>query len=141
MASGTASAMTTGENIIIIGLVVQILFFSCFVVTAGVFHYKLWRQPTTKSLGLSSMWQKSLLSLYAGSLLIWIRCIFRLIEYAQGNDGFLISHEAFLYVFDATLMIGVMVLFAVVHPREINDQLRSAGRMKLGEDDLQYPMM
>ena len=84
MASGSLSAMTTGENVIIGGLVVQILFFSCFVVVAGVFHARLLRIPTAKSKQVESLWRSSMYSLYAGSILIWIRCVFRLIEYAQG---------------------------------------------------------
>lgn len=141
MASGTQDSVATGENIIIAGLIVQILFFSCFVVASGVFHYRLWRSPTPRSLDQRGLWQKSMFSLYAGSFLIWVRCTFRLIEYTQGNDGYLVSHEAYLYIFDATLMIGVMILFAIVHPRQINDQLQRAFGSKLGEDESVYPMV
>jgi hypothetical protein len=87
MASGSLDAMTLGENVIIGGLVVQILFFSCFVVTAGIFHAHLIRVPTGKSMQVYALWQRSLYSLYAGSVLIWIRCVFRLIEYAQGMQS------------------------------------------------------
>lgn len=84
MASGGLDSMTLGENVIIGGLVVQILFFTCFVVTAGIFHARLVRVPTGKSMQVYKLWQRSLYSLYAGSVLIWVRCVFRLIEYAQG---------------------------------------------------------
>lgn len=49
----------------------------------------------------------------------------------QGNDGYLISHEAFLYIFDALLMLMVMVIFNVVHPSEINATLRGPGARKI----------
>lgn len=133
MASGSGNSMETGENVIIAGLVVQILFFSCFVVTAGVLHYRLQQAPTIKSISTDSLWRKSLYSLYAGSILIWIRCVFRLIEYAQGNAGYLISHEVFLYIFDATLMFAVMILFAIMHPSELNAQIQGPGAKKLGK--------
>jgi hypothetical protein len=87
MASGSLDAMTLGENVIIGGLVVQIIFFTCFVVTAGIFHARLIRVPTGKSMQVHALWQRSLYSLYAGSVLIWIRCVFRLIEYAQGMQS------------------------------------------------------
>lgn len=87
MATGSESAMTTGENTIIGGLIVQIFFFSCFVVIAGVFHYRLLQLPTRRSSAVENLWRKSIYSLYAASVLIWIRCVFRLIEYAQGNYG------------------------------------------------------
>ena len=84
MASGSLSAVTLGENVIIGGLVVQILFFTCFIVCAGIFHARLVRVPTGKSMQVHTLWQRSLYSMYAGSFLIWVRCVFRLIEYAQG---------------------------------------------------------
>jgi hypothetical protein len=86
MASGTIEAMHLGENIIIGGLVVQILFFSCFVVVAGVWHWRIMCAPTGKSMETEGLWKRSIYSLYAGSVLIWIRCVFRLIEYAQGKS-------------------------------------------------------
>lgn len=131
MAGGTPSATKTGENMIISGLVVQMIFFTCFVLVAGIFDYRMSRSPTAKGLDPSTKWRRSINSLYLGSVLIWIRCMFRLIEYAQGYSGYLISHEVFLYVFDATLMFAVMVLFAVVHPSEINAQLLGPGAKKI----------
>lgn len=127
MATGTLSALTTGENIIIGGLAIQIAFFTCFVVVAGLFHFRMVRQPTHEAANSHFRWQKHLYALYGGSILIWIRCVFRLIEYAQGNDGYLISHEVYLYVFDALLMFLVMVLFALVHPSELNAMVKGAG--------------
>lgn len=44
---------------------------------------------------------------------------FRLIEYAQGNSGYLISHEVFLYVFDSMLMCFTMVAMSVFHPSKV----------------------
>jgi hypothetical protein len=57
--------------------------------------------------------------LYAASVLILVRSVFRLIEYGQGDDGYLISHEYFLYIFDSTLMWITMAILAWVHPSEI----------------------
>ena len=84
MATGTLDAMHTGENVIIGGLVVQILFFTCFVVVASIWHWRILCVPTGKSMETEGLWKRSIYSLYAGSVLIWVRCVFRLIEYAQG---------------------------------------------------------
>lgn len=124
MASGTLSAMNTGEKIIIAGLVVQLLFFGFFIVTGVIFHLRMLHSPTAKVYSNPIPWKRQLYALYGASLLILVRCIFRLIEYAQGNDGYLISHEAFLYVFDAVLMFGTMVLMAWIHPSEITGLLK-----------------
>jgi hypothetical protein len=108
-------------------------------------YHLIWDLATflqaSKSLTIDHQWRRTLHSLYAGSLLIWIRCVFRLIEYAQGNDGYVISHEAFLYIFDAALMFGVMVLFALVHPSEITAQLRGPGAKKVERGVFTYAMV
>lgn len=127
MASGTISAMKTGEHITIGGLAVQLVFFSVFIVASTIFHYRIRESPTEKSFSPSrssrvlhtTTWEIVMTGLYAASILILIRSIFRLIEYAQGNSGFLISHEAFLYVFDSTLMFFTMVAMSIFHPSKV----------------------
>ena len=126
-AGGSASGYKLGEHIIIVGLVVQIVFFGMFCVVAGVFHFRMWRAPTRRVTSKDLPWQRHLFALYAGSLLILIRSIFRLAEYAQGNGGYIISHEVFLYVFDGCLMLGAMCIFAWFHPSEINALLHGGG--------------
>ena len=54
--------------------------------------------------------------------------MFRLIEFAQGNDGYLLSMEIWLYLFDAVLMWVVMVWFAVVHPSEVYALLKGGNK-------------
>lgn len=127
MASGTISAMTTGEHITIGGLAVQLVFFTVFIIASTIFHYRIRNNPTEKSVGPSrsstvlqmATWEIVMVGLYVASILILIRSIFRLIEYAQGNNGYLISHEAFLYVFDSTLMLFTMVAMSIFHPSKI----------------------
>jgi len=136
MASGTISAMKTGEHITIGGLCVQLLFFSIFVLTAVVFHRRIRSGPTHRTsearqdhgLRFTSTWESVLWGLYISSILILIRSVFRLIEYAQGNNGYLISHEAFMYVFDSTLMFFAMVAMNVFHPSVILSSPHKSGR-------------
>jgi hypothetical protein len=66
-------------------------------------------------------WKRHLYALYGSSALILVRSLFRVIEYLQGNSGYLLKHEVFLYVFDAILMLAVMVLFNWIHPSEVTD--------------------
>ena len=66
-------------------------------------------------------WKRHLYALYGSSALILVRSLFRVIEYLQGNGGYLLRHEVFLYVFDATLMLGVVVLFNWIHPSEVTE--------------------
>ena len=69
-------------------------------------------------------WRRHIYTLYVASVLILIRCTFRIVEYQQGNEGYLLGQEVFLYIFDAVLMLAVMILLNAVHPGEISDLLR-----------------
>ncbi|KAJ4988411.1 RTA1 like protein [Stagonosporopsis vannaccii] len=151
MAMGTLNSMELGEKIIIGGLFVQLIFFSLFVCVAGDFHRRLMKEipikkrytpgalfrktrhnridssntPIAAVLSCEAVhelpWKRHLYVLYATSALILVRSIFRVIEYIQGNAGYLLSHEVYLYIFDATLMFLVMALFNWVHPSEVTD--------------------
>ena len=69
--------------------------------------------------------------LYVASVLILIRSLLRLEEYAEGTTGYVLSHEMFLYIFDAVPMLCVMVLLNLVHPSEVYALLRG-GTMSQG---------
>lgn len=60
--------------------------------------------------------KQSLYMLYGVSALVMVRSVFRLIEYAGGQDGYLLSTEWPLYVFDSVPMWLVMVVFYLYFP-------------------------
>lgn len=111
---------STGNNIIIGGLIVQIIFFGFFMIGAVVFQSRIASHPTAESVADYVPWKKHLYALYATSILILIRSIFRVAEYVQGSDGYLLSTEVFIYIFDTTLMFLVMLAFMIIHPSEVN---------------------
>ena len=120
MAQGKSSSATLGANIIVGGLVLQIIFFSIFIAVAAAFDRGMHTRPTARSTKSEiSNWRKHLTVLYVVSALIMVRNIVRVVEYAQGKDGYLLGHEVFLYMFDAVLMLSVMVILNVWHPSEI----------------------
>lgn len=112
-----SSSRNLGEKIIIIGLVLQILFFGVFMVTSAVFHQRLAVNPTAVS--IMAPWQKYMFALYAVSALILVRSIFRIAEFAEGQGGALQKSEVYLYVFDAILMLLVMVVLSLIHPGDL----------------------
>ncbi|KAE8142452.1 RTA1 like protein-domain-containing protein [Aspergillus pseudotamarii] len=129
--SGSLDNMKLGEKIIVVGLFVQIFFFGIFIVTAGSFDLKLKKYPIPRCHDPSIPWRKHLNILYATSFLIMIRSVFRLVEYIQGNNGFLLHHEIFLYIFDAVLIFVAMIAFNVFHPSELAHLLREAHEYEL----------
>ncbi|EEA27147.1 hypothetical protein TMatcc_004580 [Talaromyces marneffei ATCC 18224] len=118
-----SSNPATGEHIILGGLFVQIIFFGFFMITTLIFQIRISKNPTSTTIGLSDLWHKHLFALYVTSTLIMIRSVVRVVEYLEGYDGYLLSHEIFLYVLDALLMFAVMVFFHFYHPSEINCQI------------------
>ncbi|KAH6716269.1 RTA1 like protein-domain-containing protein [Leptodontidium sp. MPI-SDFR-AT-0119] len=124
-----SSTQNLGKKVIIVGLVLQIIFFAIFIITSAIFHRRMASKPTSAS--LQGLWQKYIWTLYVASLLILIRSIFRIFEFAEGNDGKLVSNEVFLYVFDAALMWGVMVVFHVVHPGDLMGRKGVSKEMKV----------
>lgn len=112
-----ASSLTAGKRLVVVGLVLQVVFFGLFVVTSGVFHFRIIRSPTPASLG--TPWKKYIYALYAASILILIRSTFRVILFSLPNNSALNKNEVFVYIFDGVLMLGVMVMFNVVHPGAI----------------------
>lgn len=120
LASGSdKSTQDLGNTIIIVGLGVQVVFFSGFMIVTGVFHIRISMRPTLKSKTTAAPWQAFIWVLYLTSALIMVRSVFRMVEYAQGHDGHLISNEAYLYVLDALLMFVVAVIFTVRHPSAV----------------------
>jgi hypothetical protein len=111
--------MTTGENILIVGLFIQLVFFGLFIVVTTLFHYRIIRQPTTRSATIDTPWLRYIYILYSASGLVMVRSVFRAIEYIMGEDGELQQHEVYFYVLDTALMLGVSVLFNVFHPQTI----------------------
>ncbi|KAM7187075.1 RTA1 like domain containing protein [Naviculisporaceae sp. PSN 640] len=115
-AAGTLELYEIGEKVIIAGLFVQIFVFGFFMITTIVFHRRILARPTSQSAENVIPWMKYLWILYGVSVLIMVRSLFRVVEYLQGNAGYLIRREYFLYIFDAILMFLVMVLMLFMGP-------------------------
>lgn len=113
-----------GEKVIIVGLFVQLLFFGVFIIVAAVYHKRLRETPTTRSLHPQVRWQEYLVTLYVAGALIWVRSLFRVIEFIQGNHGPLMRSEAYVFVFDGLLMFIVLAWMNWFHPSEIGLLLR-----------------
>lgn len=118
----TTDSINLGNNIIKVGLAVQILFFAFFMIVTVIFHLRIHRNPVPTSKSVGVPWMRQLYVLYVASTLILIRCIFRFLEYMQGQDGVLLKHEVYMYIFDAALMFIAMALFNWCHPSTIMNE-------------------
>ncbi|KAI5458506.1 RTA1 like protein-domain-containing protein [Mariannaea sp. PMI_226] len=128
--SKSASGVKTGENVIVGGLGIQILFFGFFMIVTLMFHIRIHREPTTPSYELAVPWRKLLHVLYITSFFIMVRSVFRVAEYVLGKDGVLQSKEYYIYIFDAVLMALVSVLFNWFHPSRVINHKATAKRIE-----------
>ena len=102
-----------GIHIYMGGIGFQQLCIFLFLAIAIRFHLKLRQQLPSheRKTGLVLLYIE-----YAVVLLITIRIIFRLIEYANGFKSTIPLHEAYQYVLDSTMMLIALVLFNIFHP-------------------------
>ncbi|KAE8369930.1 RTA1 like protein-domain-containing protein [Aspergillus caelatus] len=112
-----SSMSSLGQKVTIVGLFVQLLFFGGFFSLSVVFHQRI--QKLKRVRVLSMPYGPLLYVLFGVSLLIILRCLFRIIEFCQGNDGYLASHEVFMYVFDTLPMFVVQTVFHFLYPANV----------------------
>jgi hypothetical protein len=140
MIQGTGSGMmaiggsmaSMAKSITVAGLLVQVIMFGFFIVVARVFEKKMTRSPTAGG----TLWKSHLYPLFLISGLIMTRSIFRVLEFAMGQKGYLLSHEWIMYIFDSVLMIAVMTVWALRYPGDLIES--GTGDRSLMMDDFQY---
>ncbi|KAL4968155.1 RTA1 domain-containing protein [Aspergillus stella-maris] len=121
MASPTSSAetMQTGIHIYMIGMGVQEFFILIFLGIAITFHRRIFHLEKAGALPVhKTQWRGMLYALYVSLVFITIRIIYRLVEYSSGTElsNPIVSHEWFMYVFDAVPMCVAIGVWCLVHP-------------------------
>ncbi|KAF4446530.1 hypothetical protein F53441_9835 [Fusarium austroafricanum] len=102
-----------GVNILIVGLVFQLVAFSLFLCVFRRFHILADRMAVEEA---PKGWQKVVFAVYISSILIMVRCIFRVVEFAGGKDSYAFSHEWLFWVFESLPMVGAIGVFCIYHP-------------------------
>jgi hypothetical protein len=110
---------TTGKNILMAGLAVQVFSFFIFLILLGVV---LWRSRNAL-LGLRAF----IFAFVAVTMLVYVRTCFRLAEVAQGVKAYLFTHEDFFACLEFAPIAVAMLLFNVFHPgrylRKVSDEV------------------
>jgi hypothetical protein len=116
MATSTDIAtIQRGFDVLKGGLILQIVAFGFFLLISFRFHLisKSYREewPETR-------WKTMLWALNAGSTIIFVRSIYRLIEFSQGFQGYLFTHDWNFFLFESAFMLIVLAIFSVYHPAQ-----------------------
>jgi hypothetical protein len=109
-----------GEWMIIVGLIIQLISFGLFGLTALIFHARIRKAPTARSCQVDQSWINTMYMLYGVSGLIILRSGFRIVEFVMGADGYPLTHEWTLYVFDTVPMLVVALLFNLWYPNNLS---------------------
>ncbi|WXC51064.1 hypothetical protein QX201_010769 [Fusarium graminearum] len=113
--------LTATEDVVVAGLIVQLVFFSMFVIVAGCFHYRF----SKNSVVPPPNWQKFMMVIYFASMLILIRSVFRMVEYVEGPQSKLQAVEVYVYAMDAIPMAIITISFHIIHP---SNYMRGLGK-------------
>jgi len=127
----TPDDIKSGQDIVLGGLGLQIIIFGFFVIVSIIFHARFQKRTKMSDQGLV---EQQLWTLYICSVLILVRSIYRFVEYKDGNNGYLMSHEWPAYVFDTFLMATVMVISLNWY----RGSLKPMDPTRLGHDE--YPL-
>ncbi|WOO83636.1 Protein RTA1 [Vanrija pseudolonga] len=120
-ASGIASSdnkntANVGEKILLAALIVQLVSFLLFTFMWCLFTYRAWRDPVLWDLD----WWKPLNWLLGFNCVMFlIRSIFRTIEFGEGWDGKLRTHEAYWAALDCLPIFLAIVLYTWYWPSRI----------------------
>ena len=132
-----ANMANLGQKIMLIGLFVQLAFFAIFLAISIVFWKRMRSSPARYTIPIygKHTWHSLLMLLLASAVIIICRCVFRIIEFAQGSTGYVASHEVFVYLFDALPMLGVQVMFHTVHAGDVFPSNVTMRKFVDGESD------
>ena len=105
-----ANDQNTAKALLVVGLILQLFFFTCFT---GITIYI----NRNRRYGLRGVQQYKpvFFCLYATIFLMYVRSIFRLIEFSDGWFGTIATHEAYFYCFDFLMIFLCFVVFTAFH--------------------------
>ncbi|KAJ2486603.1 hypothetical protein IWW37_005555 [Coemansia sp. RSA 2050] len=105
-----------GKKIVLMGLAIQLFFFACFLVTSFYVWAKSSYSVAMCSCDSSPMWakRKVLFTVVATTVLLYLRSIYRIIEFADGYGGPIYSAEWAFYVFDTLLIYIAFIVYMAV---------------------------
>ncbi|KAI8075780.1 RTA1 like protein-domain-containing protein [Gilbertella persicaria] len=111
--TGDPSLSSTGSAITLIGLAVQLLFFACFAFIAFYLHHS--HKYNYHIDGQVSPKKHLSYCLYITIVLLYIRSIYRIAEYATGYGGSIARLEWAFYVFDSLIILLCFISYSVLY--------------------------
>ncbi|KAF4210721.1 hypothetical protein CNMCM8980_005027 [Aspergillus fumigatiaffinis] len=115
--TGDPHVMAIGKKAVLAGLIFALVVFGVFVWVAAVFHRRLDAEPTAVVRECPRLgWKKYMWAIYISCGMLMVRNLVRTIQFGSPKGSALNTEEAFIYVFDAALMAGSVLVLVVWHP-------------------------
>lgn len=125
-AGASEATKNAGHILVLVALVLQVLVILVFAYLSISFHRRCIRARVpmqTKAV------KSTLTTLYMSMVLIFVRCVYRLVENATGTTSVdiddaealddlspILRYEVYFYIFEASLMLVNSVLWTIRHP-------------------------
>ncbi|ORY16187.1 RTA1 like protein-domain-containing protein [Clohesyomyces aquaticus] len=124
----------TGRNVMIAGLVSQVISMVIFFIFWGDFVLRTrlaktsgslsrTQPPLYESLRSTKLFKLFQYSLFIATVLIFIRCVYRVIELQGGFNGHLANDEATFMIFEGPMIIIAVAALTFFHPGRVFDDL------------------
>ncbi|EAW17804.1 RTA1 domain-containing protein [Aspergillus fischeri NRRL 181] len=115
--TGDPHVMAIGKKAVLVGLVFALVVFGVFVWVAAAFHRRLDAEPTAVVRECPRLgWKRYMWAIYVSCGMLMVRNLVRTVQFGSRKGSALNTEEAFIYVFDAALMAGSILVLVVWHP-------------------------
>ncbi|CAO1613720.1 unnamed protein product [Jaminaea pallidilutea] len=138
------ATIQTGNKVFLAGVILQMISYIFFTILMAFAHMRLIRDdPSTYGFTLRGLGRRRpallmLYCLYVSSVCIIIRCIYRVIEMAQGYGGQLYSNELYTFFLDALPLLIAIGIWAFIWPGTFIDRVEPVqGIDRQGSDGTQ----
>lgn len=123
-----------GTHVMVAGLAFQVFSMSFYIFLYLHFFHKIgylqkskYQQfkphfnPKYKHLRERKLFYYFPIAVFCAVIFVYVRCIYRVVELAEGWSGFLITHEVYFMILDALMMALSMLFLLIFHPGYILD--------------------
>ncbi|GAC77149.1 hypothetical protein PANT_25d00001 [Moesziomyces antarcticus T-34] len=117
--TGVQDLVAIGDKLFLAGVAAQGASYMLFSVLVLYALIQLVRSTHGSLSSLSYASKKFVVAIALSSLMIIIRSVYRIIEFAQGNEGYLVSQEKYLFGLDAAPLIIAISVWVIVWPPRI----------------------
>ncbi|CCH41872.1 Sphingoid long-chain base transporter [Wickerhamomyces ciferrii] len=119
----------SGTHVMVAGLAFQVFSMSIYIFLYLHYFYKIKFFNKREHLKLESEFNPKYAELrskrifqifpfvvFLAVIFVYVRCIYRVVELAEGWDGFLITHEVYFMILDALMMGLAIIILIFFHP-------------------------